>query len=238
SQRVQKSIEETSGIFLVSKERICDARFSKSCGGITELYSNTWDNEKISYLSSVPDSKNSDYSIKSETDARNWILSKPEAYCNNSDAGILQTILPDFDQETGDFYRWKVSYKRDELERLLYRKSGFDFGKIRAIEPLERGPSGRITRLKISGTKRTVIVGKELEIRRWLAQSHLYSSAFIISTSGKERGLPLTFTFHGAGWGHGVGLCQIGAAVMAIKRISYEEILRHYFRGVQMVKLY
>ncbi len=151
---------------------------------------------------------------------------------------LLRRILPAFDRETADFFRWQVSYAREELEAILRSKSGIDFGVLAASYPLERGPSGRIRLLRIEGSKATVVVGKELEIRRWLSPSHLYSSAFIVRTTREPSGAPARFTLYGAGWGHGVGLCQIGAAVMAEKGFSAEEILRHYFRGAALVKRY
>jgi SpoIID/LytB domain protein len=151
---------------------------------------------------------------------------------------MLQHVLPSFDQETTDFFRWKVEYSREQLEEILRLKSGIDFGIVMDIVPLTRGSSGRIVKLKIVGSKRSMIVGKELEIRRWLSKSHLYSSAFIVNIERDARGLPKNFAFHGAGWGHGVGLCQIGAAVMASKGFTAEEIMKHYFKGAELKKLY
>jgi SpoIID/LytB domain protein len=151
---------------------------------------------------------------------------------------LLRTILPAFDQETPDFYRWQVIYKRQDLEEIIRKKSGIDFGTLKNIIPLERGPSGRIYKLKIEGSKRVVVVGKELEIRRWLSISHLLSSAFIVSRTNAADGSVEQFILTGGGWGHGVGLCQIGAAVMASKGFNAEEILAHYFTGAQIEKLY
>ena len=151
---------------------------------------------------------------------------------------ILMLLLPSFDQETTDFFRWKVVYAREELEELLLRKSGIRFGSLRALVPVERGPSGRLVRLRIEGSERTITVGKELEIRRWLSPSHLYSSAFIVDTHEDPHGTPLSFTLTGAGWGHGVGLCQIGAAVMAVKGFAAVDIVRHYFPGADVKRLY
>jgi SpoIID/LytB domain protein len=150
----------------------------------------------------------------------------------------MQQILPSFDQETTDFFRWKVVYTRKELEAILQEKTGIDFGILHGLTALERGPSGRIIRLKIEGSKECRIVGKELEIRRWLSRSHLYSSAFIVSRECDPTGVPIRFVLEGAGWGHGVGLCQIGAAVMAARGFSAEDILRHYFRGAVLEKCY
>jgi SpoIID/LytB domain protein len=170
--------------------------------------------------------------VKTEEEASAWILSSPDVYCNTQDEALLGEILPDFDRKTKDFFRWTVEYSRSELEEILREKSGLDFGALREIVPIARGPSGRISRLKMVGSKRSAIVGKELEIRRWLSRSHLYSSAFVVTAD--TRG----FTLHGAGWGHGVGLCQIGAAVMATRGVSSEDILKHYFQGVEIKKIY
>jgi SpoIID/LytB domain protein len=167
-----------------------------------------------------------------------WILSNPDAFCNTTDGNILRAVLPSFDQETTDFFRWNVSYTREELEALILKKSGIDFGTLHGLTPLERGPSGRIYRLRIEGSKQTLIVGKELEIRRWLSKSHLYSSAFVVETERDAADEPVAFTLRGAGWGHGVGLCQIGAAMMAVKGFSAEEIVKHYFRNAQLATLY
>jgi SpoIID/LytB domain protein len=151
---------------------------------------------------------------------------------------ILRQILPSFDQETTDFFRWRVEYTRGELEEVLRSKSGIDFGTVMNLMPVSRGPSGRIVKLRIEGTKKTLTVGKELEIRRWLSKSHLYSSAFVVDTERDSAGVPARFVLRGAGWGHGVGLCQIGAAVMATNGFKAEEIVGHYFRGAEIKKLY
>lgn len=233
SNAATEAIRETRGIFLVYENEICDARFSKSCGGISEPFHTTWAETEYHYLMPVPCSKQHHYApLQSHSDAEAWILSSPEAFCNTTDGNILRQILPSFDQETTDFFRWKVQYSVTELSELIYKKSGFDFGTIQNLIPIKRGPSGRITRLKIEGTKKSLTVGKELEIRRWLSKSHLYSSAFIVQ---KENG---TFILRGAGWGHGVGFCQIGAAVMAVKGFKAEEIVKHYFQGAELKKLY
>jgi len=176
--------------------------------------------------------------MRTEKEVRRWILSKPDAYCNTDDRRILENILPDFDRETKSFFRWTVEYARSELEEIVREKSGVDFGLLRGLLPLQRGPSGRISLLKIVGSKRTMIVGKELEIRRWLSRSHLYSSAFIVETERNGAGDVERFILHGAGWGHGVGLCQIGAAVMAMKGFSAEAILKHYFTGAEIERVY
>jgi SpoIID/LytB domain protein len=235
---VQEAIEATRGIFLVAGNEVCDARYSKACGGRTELFENCWEAMPIPYLQSVSDSSVNFPPILSEADAERWISSSPDVYCNSTDAKMLQQVLPSFDQETSDFFRWKVEYTREQLEEILHTKSEIDFGTLMDIIPLKRGPSGRIVTLKIVGSKRTMTVGKELEIRRWLSKSYLYSSAFIVNIERDAIGLPKNFTFLGAGWGHGVGFCQIGAAVMASKGFTAEEIVNHYFKGAELKKLY
>ena len=207
---------------------ICDARYYKSCGGVTEEFETCWEDTHHDYLVKVVDRKASTSSataldLTKEENAREWIMGNPDAFCNTNDKEILSQVLNDYDQETIDFYRWKVSYTTEELSKLIRRKSGIDFGEIEQLVPIKRGVSGRIYELKIVGTKKTLTIGKELEIRKWLSESHLYSSAFIVE---KEND---TFTLYGAGWGHGVGLCQIGAAVMATKGYTYKEILAHYY---------
>jgi SpoIID/LytB domain protein len=238
SNAARRAVDETRGMFLVHENEVCDARFSKSCGGISELFENCWESRPHPYLTSISDARTEFSSISSERDARLWIESSPQAFCNTMDRNVFRQILPSFDQETVDFFRWKVSYSQLELAALLQKKSGFDFGEVKKLVPLERGPSGRIFKLKIEGTKRTLVVGKELEIRRWLSLSHLYSSAFVVDVEEVRSGIPSRFTLLGAGWGHGVGLCQIGAAVMATERFAAEDIVKHYFRGAALRKLY
>jgi len=238
SENATKAIEATRGVLLIHHDEVCDARFYKACGGLTENFENAWDDTAVPYLRSVSDAEQSYANKSTEPEARDWILSSPEAYCNTNDVAILKQILPSFDQETTDFFRWRVDYQREELERIIHKRSGIDFGTITALVPLQRGPSARITRLQIVGTKKTMIVGKELEIRRWLSRSHLYSSAFVVDAKRDANGMPTRFTFYGAGWGHGVGLCQIGAAVMAARGKKAEEIVLHYFPGASVQKLY
>jgi SpoIID/LytB domain protein len=238
SERAAEAVRETHGRIIAYNDEICDARFSKACGGLTEGFETAWANERIPYLTSISDAPVAYGSIETEEDAVRWVLSKPDAYCNTEDAAMLENILPDFDRETTTFFRWKVDYSREELEAILREKSGFDFGTLKEIQPLSRGASGRICRLRIVGSKRTVVVGKELEIRRWLSRSHLYSSAFIVRTECGPDGEVERFIFHGAGWGHGVGLCLIGAAVMAIKGFIAEDILKHYFPGIAIRDIY
>ncbi|MFA6457040.1 MAG: SpoIID/LytB domain-containing protein [Bacteroidota bacterium] len=233
SRSATDAILQTRGTFLVYDGEICDARFSKSCGGLSEPFHTTWAETPVPYLMPVPCSRQNHYApLSSQAGSEQWILSSPEAFCNTSDGEILQQILPSFDQETTDFFRWTVNYTIQELSDIINKKSGIDFGTVQELVPVHRGPSGRITRLKIIGTKRTLIVGKELEIRRWLSPSHLYSSAFVVQKKDDA------FILRGAGWGHGVGLCQIGAAVMAVSGFSAEEIVLHYFRNVELRKLY
>jgi stage II sporulation protein D len=238
SKQAKEVVQETFGMVITYQDEICDARYSKACGGLTEEYDTAWEGKRVPYLRSISDAPVPHRSIKTEEEARRWILSEHEAYCNLKDKGLLKKILPGFDRETKNFFRWTVEYSREELEEILREKSGFDFGTLKEIVPLQRGPSGRISRLKIVGSKRSMIVGKELEIRRWLSPAHLYSSAFVVVIKYNPNGEVKRFIFKGAGWGHGVGLCQIGAAVMGTKGYSAEEILKHYFRGVEIKKIY
>jgi stage II sporulation protein D len=221
SPAAREAVRATAGQFLRYEGRICDARFAKACGGITERYATAWEDETVPYLESLYDG---DADVETR-DPDTWIRSNPPAYCNTSDKELLARILPGFDQETRDFYRWRVAYTADEVAELINSRLGIDLGRVRALQPLQRGPSGRIYRLKIVGERDYLIIGKELEIRRALSRSHLYSSAFVVDTADNR------FILTGAGWGHGVGLCQIGAAVMAHQGRSYTEILQHYYRG-------
>ena len=234
SPHVEEAIKATRGQLLMNGKEICDARFSKCCGGVSEEYEYCWDNTHKPYLLSVVDNAPlgtaPTIDLTDEKTAQEWILSSPEAFCNTKDAAVLGQVLNNYDQETQDFYRWTVDFKQSELAELIRRKSGLDFGEIIDLQPLERGKSGRITRLKIVGTKITRIIGKELEIRRVLSESHLYSSAFVVERSEVVNGVPQHFRLIGAGWGHGVGLCQIGAAVMGEKGYRYDEILHHYYQ--------
>jgi SpoIID/LytB domain protein len=232
TEQAEESVRKTHGMVITYQDEICDARYSKACGGLTENFDTAWDDKRVPYLGSISDASVPHQPIGTEEEASAWILSDPEAYCNTKDERLLEKILSDFDRETKNFFRWTIKYSREELKEILREKSGFDFGNLKEILPLQRGPSGRISRLKIVGSKRSMVVGKELEIRRWLSRSHLYSSAFVVRFEAGR------FIFHGAGWGHGVGLCQIGAAVMATRGFSAEEILRHYFRGVEIKRVY
>lgn len=323
---IRLAVEATRGLVLTDGPdgSICDTRFSKCCGGVTERFSACWADEDFPYLQAIRDNAAKDSissagsvpDLSDEQTARNWILSSPEALCNTSDPDLLSTVLNSYDQETADFYRWKVEYTQAGLSDLLRRRSGIDFGDVLELQPLKRGASGRIIELLIRGTLRTVIVGKELEIRRWLSESHLYSSAFVVDTdygqgpcisetvttgvnpvggpvgepvtkqtsvpnitgaartaetAAAETGrtsassdaadtrpdntdthivdthvsseihpdpVPVRFILHGAGWGHGVGLCQIGAAAMSAQGCTFDRILAHYFRGSCLTRLY
>ena len=238
SENVARAIRATRGVFLTSGDQICDARYYKCCGGRTDVYATAWEDASFPYLSGVADADRPGAPIATEQDAAGWLRSRPDAFCNTADQNLLQRILPSFDLETLNFYRWRVAYSRQELEQILRARSGIDFGTLQNLEPLARGPSGRIFRLKIAGSRRTVVVGKELEIRRWLSPSHLLSSAFVVSVERDPDGTAQNFLLEGGGWGHGVGLCQIGAAVMAVRGFRAEEILAHYFAGAQLRKLY
>jgi SpoIID/LytB domain protein len=238
SPAAARTVDDTRGVFLIYGNAICDARFSKSCGGISEAFENAWEDTAVPYLQPISDAPVKHPHIASEPQSEKWILSSPQAYCNTTDGNILRQILPSFDQETTDFFRWKVEYTREELEEILAAKSGMSFGTLLDLVPAQRGPSGRLVKLKIIGSKKSVVVGKELEIRKWLSKSHLYSSAFIVRAERGKNNIPLRFTLHGAGWGHGVGLCQIGAAVMATRGFKAEEIVKHYFRNAELHRLY
>ena len=244
SQVAFDAVRDTRGKALVYNGETCDARYSKSCGGMTEVYRAAWEDKDVPYLSSVYDVSGIEPSgyrmpLSTEANAKAWITASPPAYCGVVTPDLLARIVPDFDQETPDFYRWRVDYSQEELSEILHSRYGVDFGRIRELKPLERGESGRIIRLKIIGEKRTLVIGKELEIRRALSSSHLYSSAFVVrAAQGHLSDYPARFTLIGAGWGHGVGLCQIGAAVMADRGHGHEEILSHYFKGTEILQLY
>lgn len=231
SPNVAEAIRRTHGELLTYGDEICDARFSKCCGGAMEEFQYCWDDTPKPYLKGIGDTPEETIpDLTVEENARQWILSSPKSFCNTTDKRILSQVLNDYDQETTDFYRWRVSYTQEELSKLVEKKLGAGLGTITDMRPLKRGTSGRICELRITGTKKTIVVGKELEIRRALSESHLYSSAFVVEKQGD------TFTLIGAGWGHGVGLCQIGAAVMGDKGYAYDEILRHYYPGAEIEK--
>ena len=283
---VAEAIRETRGRILMMDDSICDARFSKCCGGMTEEFQYCWENIRKPYLTAVRDLSREDERMKDEgmkdermkdermkdegmkdermkdermkdegmrgtvaathdlpdltieANAERWIRAAPEAFCNTHDANVLRQVLNDYDQETADFYRWTVEYTQQEVGSLLAEKLKIDFGPIIDLVPAERGRSGRISKLKIVGGKRTFTIGKELEIRRALSPSHLYSSAFVVDRIDVRDGVPQRFRLTGAGWGHGVGLCQIGAAVMGEQGYRYDQILLHYYRGAEISRLY
>ena len=283
SPHVAEAIRQTKGQILMDGEEICDARFSKCCGGITEEFQYCWENTPKSYLSAVRDialgikpeglkssmnaeclkdasdaeglkdgdtenlkgSKvlmDSEYrlpDLTQEEEADRWIRSNPPAFCNTTDRKVLSEVLNDYDQETADFYRWKVTLTQEKLQQLLEEKLKMNFGCILDMKAVERGTSGRISKLQIIGTEKTFTIGKELEIRRALSDSHLYSSAFVVDKFDlDENQVPQRFELIGAGWGHGVGLCQIGAAVMGNEGYSYDDILLRYYQGAEIKKIY
>ena len=244
SPHVAEAIRQTLGQVLLDGEDICDARFSKCCGGETEEFQYCWEDTPKSYLTAVRDLvlgvKNEEYSsLQDEATAERWIRSNPPAFCNTTDQKILSQVLNDYDQETADFYRWKVTYSQEKLQQLFEEKLKMNFGAILDMKAVERGKSGRISKLQIIGTEKTFTIGKELEIRRALSDTHLYSSAFVVDKYDKdEQGVPQRFEIIGAGWGHGVGLCQIGAAVMGEQGYAYNDILLHYYQGAEIKQLY
>lgn len=213
-ETVRKAIDQTWGLVLTSEGEICDARFSKCCGGRMELFSTCWEDKDYPYLQPLPDTPD--------------CAEGGKVFCDTKDEAILSQVLNDYDLETEDFYRWRTEYSRTEVSDLVRKRSGMDFGTIRALVPIERGPSGRLKRLKIVGDRKTIVIGKELIIRRWLSDSHLKSSAFDVKWDGDR------LILDGSGWGHGVGLCQIGAAVMASKGYTYDQILLHYYPGSKL----
>lgn len=241
NKHVVEAIKQTAGEILTSRGEICDARYSKCCGGAVEEFQYCWENIRKPYLQALPDTMPDTTSLPNLTNeavARQWILSSPNAFCNTTDQKVLSQVLNDFDQETTDFYRWTQTYSQAEVKQLLEEKLAMQFGDIIDLIPMERGKSGRIYRLKIIGTQRTLIIGKELEIRRALSKSHLYSSAFVVEKVDIKDGVPQQFIIKGAGWGHGVGLCQIGAAMMGVQGYRYDEILLHYYKSAEITKAY
>lgn len=250
SPHVAEAIRQTKGQILMDGDDICDARFSKCCGGVTEEFQYCWEDTPKNYLSSVRDIIQGVKSVGSaapaplpslqdEAAADAWIRSNPPAFCNTTDKKILSQVLNDYDQETADFYRWKVTLTQEKLQQLLDEKLKMSFGDIIDLQAEERGKSGRISKLRIVGTEKTFVIGKELEIRRALSDTHLYSSAFVVDRCDiDEKGVPQRFDIIGAGWGHGVGLCQIGAAVMGEEGFDYDAILLHYYQGAEIKKVY
>ena len=237
-----EAVFATRGEVLMYEGEICDARFSKCCGGAFEEFQNCWENVKHPYLIGQRDSKTETRlpDLTKEVEADKWIRTSPAAFCNTHNKQVLSQVLNNYDQETTDFYRWRLCFSQQELSELIHKRSGIEFGKIIDLIPVERGTSGRLVRLKIVGTLRTLIIGKELEIRRTLSSSHLYSSAFVVDKEYKEdeKEIPSRFILTGSGWGHGVGLCQIGAAVMGEQGYKYKEILSHYYPGSAIEQQY
>ncbi len=238
---VLQAIKATWGQVLMYGGDLCDARFSKSCGGVYEEFENCWEHKHHGYLVARRDSADEMNfpDLTREDIAAEWILSAPEAFCNTRDPEILSQVLNDYDQETKDFYRWKVEYTQEQISELIARRTGTDYGRIRDLEPVARGTSGRLYKLKIVGEKCSKTIGKELAIRYALSESCLYSSAFVVEKHDVDGdGYPDKFVLRGAGWGHGVGLCQIGAAVMGAKGYNYKDILLHYFIGATIEQQY
>lgn len=256
AEAVKQAITDTYGQVLTFDGMICDARFSKCCGGAFEEFQYCWKEVKHPYLQKQRDFRIASPTIETptianthpgsglpdltqEAEADRWIRTSPPAFCNTTDKRVLSQVLNNYDQETTDFYRWKVEYSQDELSKLIKERSGIDYGQIIDLVPIARGTSGRLWKLRIVGTKRTLTIGKELEIRRTLSPSHLYSSAFVVDKEElSAEGIPGRFILTGAGWGHGVGLCQIGAAVMSEQGYKYDEILKHYYIGACIEILY
>ena len=236
---VRKAVEDTAGEILMFAGGVCDARFSKCCGGALEEFQCCWGDTPKPYLRSVGDNLGEDRpDLSVEEEAEKWVRSCPEAYCASPGREVLEASLKDYDKATTDFYRWSVEYSREELSSIVERKTGAGLGLIKKLIPIARGMSGRIWKLEIEGEKGSIVIGKELEIRRVLSETHLLSSAFVVDTVAGSDGGPSTFVFTGAGWGHGVGLCQIGAAAMAAGGVGYKDILAHYYKGAGVVKAY
>jgi stage II sporulation protein D len=243
SKEAFEAVRDTRGRVLMWGDEICDARYSKSCGGMTEEFRAAWADRDVPYLQAVYDGEvdvaGYPMPLSGESNAEAWIKCRPAALCNTESVELLARILPGFDQETRDFFRWEVQYSNEELSQMILDRTGLDLGRVISLEALERGKSARIIRLKIVGERQTIVIGKELQIRRALSRSHLYSSAFVVEVEPqKPSKYPERLKLIGAGWGHGVGLCQIGAAVMAQRGYTHEEILSHYFGGTERRTIY
>lgn len=240
TENVEQAVKATSGQVIMWDDKICDARFSKCCGGAVEEFQYCWEDIKHPYLVKLRDDKSGIPlpDLTQEPEAVKWIYTSPDAFCHTTDKKILSQVLNNYDQETTNFYRWEQSYSQKELSELILQRSGVDYGDIIDLVPIQRGVSARLVKLKIVGTKLTRTIGKELEIRRTLSTSHLYSSAFVVEKGEEINGVPQQFKLIGAGWGHGVGLCQIGAAVMGEQGFKYDQILLHYYVGAQINNLY
>ncbi len=247
SPQVAEAVRLTTGEVLTWRGEVCDARFSKCCGGVTNSFENCWQDTPYRYLRSVRDlplpqggGRADVPDLSTEEAARQWILSRPESACDTREGEVLDAVLNDYDSETTpDLFRWAVTYTQEQLHAIVTRKLGLDLGPILSLEPGLRSRSGHLVTLRIVGRDREFTVGKELEIRRTLSETHLYSSAIVVDSEGADsEGLPLRFVIHGAGWGHGVGLCQIGAAVMSMRGYPYHDILRHYYDSAEVTRLY
>ena len=239
---VKQAISATRGQVLTSDGKICDARFSKCCGGASEEFGYCWEDKNYPYLSTIRDAEEEENrplpDLTKEEEAERWIRTSPVSFCDTHDKKVISQLLNNYDQETTDFYRWKVRYSQAELSELIRQNTKSDYGDIIDLIPNQRGKSGRICKLKIVGSLKTLTIGKELEIRRTLSSSHLFSSAFVIDKGELKNGVPEWFLLTGAGWGHGVGLCQIGAAVMGERGYTYDEILLHYYKGADIRRFY
>ncbi|MDD7303803.1 MAG: DUF4922 domain-containing protein [Bacteroidaceae bacterium] len=245
SEAVSKAVEDTAGRVLTFDGEVCDARFAKCCGGVTNDYENCWESEPRAYLTALrdvpvhaPAPRTAVPDLSDEAAMRQWVMTSPESACNTTDEAILSTVLNDYDRETTQFYRWTHTLTQADLQQLLAEKMDLHLGDILALEPVERGRSGHLVKLRIRGSERSFVIGKELEIRRVLSPTHLLSSAFVVDAQHPVSGVPQQFVLHGAGWGHGVGMCQIGAAVMGSKGFTYGEILQHYYQGAEVSTLY
>ena len=237
-----EAVFATRGEVLMYEGEICDARFSKCCGGASEEFGYCWEDKNYPYLSTIRDTEEEENrplpDLTKEEEAERWIRTSPASFCDTHDKKVISQILINYDQETTDFYRWKVRYSQSELAELIRQNTKSDYGDIIDLIPIQRGKSGRICKLKIVGSLKTLTIGKELEIRRTLSSSHLFSSAFVIDKGELKNGVPEWFLLTGAGWGHGVGLCQIGAAVMGERGYTYDEILLHYYKGADIRRFY
>lgn len=239
-EAVAAAINATRGMVLTYEGRPVDARFSKCCGGMTEAYGAVWENRDVPYLEATPDSAApiAVPDLTTEAGMREWVEASPDCFCHTEDKALLAQVLNDYDCETSAFFRWTEQISQTQLQQLLRRKAHVDVGQIRALKPVKRGRSGRIERLRIEGTAGSITVGKELEIRAWLSESHLRSAAFCVEAGPTAAGVPAYFTLHGAGWGHGVGLCQIGAAAMSAQGYDFREILAHYYHHTSLTQIY
>lgn len=239
----ERAVAETCGEVIISGSEVCDARFSKCCGGVSERFSACWEDSDKAYLQPVRDSEDEAAAVpdlSAEANAELWIRSAPDSFCRgDGEDSVLSLVLNDYDLETHDFYRWREEYTNARLASLLREKTGTNFGEVIDLRPMRRGASGRIVELLVSGTKAQMVIGKELEIRRCLSESHLKSSAFVVDRLDvSPQGVPARFVLVGAGWGHGVGLCQIGAAIMSSRGYGYREIIAHYFKNSKIENIY